>query len=552
LFVGVLLLSVWAFVAPLSAQLRIKVPAAAPEVETVLSQGRQLETQNRWSEAVSLYEEATHKNPDQVELEQRLDVAKLHYDVGRRYADSTFRKSLLTLSESEALDLYGQVMTRLATHYVDQPDWKRLVDRGTQGLSFALAEPPFTDTNLPDADADRVAIFRQQLQQLAASRPIRDRNAASQLVGEVARLAQRQLGLRPAAVIFEYVSAAVGGLDDYSTFLTAGQLADLYSQIDGNFVGLGVELKAQNGALLILNVIPGSPAQKAGIRQGDRLTQVAGQSTEKLSTDQAAELLQGEVGTSVELIAVSENEAPRTVVVRRNHVEVPSIEDARLLDAELGVAYFKLTCFQKTTTADLDAALWKLYRQGMKSLIIDLRGNPGGLLTSSVEVADKFIEQGSIVSTRGRSPNEDFNYTAQRSGTWRVPLVVLIDGDSASASEIFAGAIRDHHRGTVVGTRSYGKGSVQGIFPLSIGGAGLRLTTAKFYSPNGRAYHRVGVAPDVVVASTEQSVTALRPVISLGNDQTPTEPPPMAKDKKSDAVLEAGIQVARQQLTRTK
>jgi carboxyl-terminal processing protease len=552
LFVGVLLLSVWAFVAPLSAQLRIKVPAAAPEVETVLSQGRQLETQNRWSEAVSLYEEATHKNPDQVELEQRLDVAKLHYDVGRRYADSTFRKSLLTLSESEALDLYGQVMTRLATHYVDQPDWKRLVDRGTQGLSFALAEPPFTDTNLPDADADRVAIFRQQLQQLAASRPIRDRNAASQLVGEVARLAQRQLGLRPAAVIFEYVSAAVGGLDDYSTFLTAGQLADLYSQIDGNFVGLGVELKAQNGALLILNVIPGSPAEKAGIRQGDRLTQVAGQSTEKLSTDQAAELLQGEVGTSVELIAVSENEAPRTVVVRRNHVEVPSIEDARLLDAELGVAYFKLTCFQKTTTADLDAALWKLYRQGMKSLIIDLRGNPGGLLTSSVEVADKFIEQGSIVSTRGRSPNEDFNYTAQRSGTWRVPLVVLIDGDSASASEIFAGAIRDHHRGTVVGTRSYGKGSVQGIFPLSIGGAGLRLTTAKFYSPNGRAYHRVGVAPDVVVASTEQSVTALRPVISVGNDQTPTEPPPMAKDKKSDAVLEAGIQVARQQLTRTK
>ena len=147
------------------------------------------------------------------------------------------------------------------------------------------------------------------------------------------------------------------------------------------------------------------------------------------------------------------------------------------------MAYVRIPAFQKTTAADLEDALWDLHRQGMRSLIIDLRGNPGGLLTASVEVADKFIADGGIVSTRGRSEQENFNYRAHRPGTWRVPLVVLIDGDSASASEIFAGAIKDSGRGKIVGTRSYGKGSVQGIFPLGTNGAGARLTTATLLLP---------------------------------------------------------------------
>src|SRR5204863_4039071 len=143
----------------------------------------------------------------------------------------------------------------------------------------------------------------------------------------------------------------------------------------------------------------------------------------------------------------------------REHVEVPSVEGARIADKDNGVGYLRLTSFQKTTTKDINDALWRLHGQGMQSLIIDLRGNPGGLLTTSVEVADKFLEQGTIVTTRGRNPGEDFDYTAHRPGTWRMPLVVLIDGDSASASEIFAGAMRDNHRATLVGERSYGKGS---------------------------------------------------------------------------------------------
>jgi carboxyl-terminal processing protease len=161
----------------------------------------------------------------------------------------------------------------------------------------------------------------------------------------------------------------------------------------------------------------------------------------------------------------------------------------------------------------------------MRSLVIDLRGNPGGLLVSAVEVADRFVERGVIVSTRGRIAQEDFTYTAHEHGKWQVPLVVMIDQDSASAAEIFAGAIRDHRRGTIVGVRSFGKGSVQGIFPLDDSASGIRLTTAKFYSPAGRPFNRVGVDPDVTVR------TAAKPINGIVNSD--------------DATLSAAIQTAR-------
>jgi carboxyl-terminal processing protease len=169
----------------------------------------------------------------------------------------------------------------------------------------------------------------------------------------------------------------------------------------------------------------------------------------------------------------------------------------------------------------------------MRSLVIDLRGNPGGLLSSAVDVADLFIERGLVVATRGRSPEEDFNYTAGKPGTWQMPLVVLIDGDSASSSEILAGAIRDHKRGTIVGSRSYGKGSIQGIFPLETAGVGMRLTTAKFFSPRGLPFSGIGVEPDVAVVNTA------RPI-----DGTTAAP------SQGDTALAAAVEVARRSVVR--
>ena len=333
----------------------------------------------------------------------------------------------------------------------------------------------------------------------------------------------------------EMAAAAVGGLDEYSAFLTTGQLDDLYAQIEGNFVGLGVELKSAPDGLLVVHVIPGSPAARAGIRAGDHLIGVGSRSIGGLSVDEAAHLLQGPEGSLVTLAVARGPGAARAITVRREHVEVPSIEEVGIVDNSSGVARVKITSFQKTTATDLEAALRRLDAAGMRALVIDLRGNPGGLLSAAVDVADLFLDHGLVVATRGRSPEEDFNYSAGRPGTWRTPLVVLIDGDSASSSEILAGAIRDHRRGTIVGSRSYGKGSIQGIFPLDAAGVGMRLTTAKFFSPRGLPYSGVGVDPDVSVHSVAKPVDGVLAA---------------ATDPGSDSALAAAVEIARRTVVR--
>jgi carboxyl-terminal processing protease len=503
---------------------------------SILEQGQALESQRRWPEAFALYGDAARQNPGQPDLEQRLDIAKLHFDIGRRYNDASFRQSVGTLSDVDALELYTDAATKLNAHYVQNPDWVRLFNRGLADLEIALIDPKFTTNNLNQATADRVGTYLRDVRRQAGQRQITSRNDAREAVWNAAQLAKIQLGMRPSAVILECTAAMMGGLDEYSSFLTSGQLNDLYSQIEGNFVGLGVELKAAEGSLLIVNVIRNSPAQQAGIKSGDRIVAVGGRSTTDLSTDQAAELLQGAEGSSVQLSVATADEQPRNLVVRRQHVDVPSVDQVKILDPDFGIAYFKLSCFEKTTAREVDTALWQLHRDGMRSLVIDLRGNPGGLLTSAVEVADKFIEQGSIVSTRGRSPGEDFNYTARGTGTWRMPMVVLIDGDSASAAEILAGALKDYHRAQVVGVKSYGKGSVQGIFPLSVGASGVRITTAKFYSPTGKAYSHIGVDPDLTVRVAGKPATDGRLAL------------PTSTDNADDAILSAGLQTARRQV----
>ena len=489
---GLLFLPAW-------AQPSIYGPAHQTEIEQLLRRGWQLEMEGRWGEAVGHYEEAVRQFPGDRGLEERFQHARLHYELGRRYRDKSFCNLVSQLSFSQALDVLGDVLRKIQVHYVESPHWKALVEDGTHALNVALSEPAFLQRHCPGADPRRVAEFRGRLRRTLGPMLIQSPADVRSAVELASRLAQTEMGVRPAAVVMEFVCGMIGALDIYSAYLTPDQLAEVYSQIEGSFVGLGVELKADQGSLLIVRVIPGSPAEAAGIRAGDRITAVDGIATSELTTDQAADLLQGRIGTVAELEVVTPPGTPRAVRVRRRHIDVPSVEGSRIIDPDAGVAYFKITCFQKTTTRDVDAALWSLYRHGMRSLVIDLRGNPGGLLNAAVEVADRFVSRGLIVSTRGRAVQEDVSYVAHASGTWRVPLVVMIDQDSASAAEIFAGAIRDHRRGTIVGTRSYGKGSVQGIFPLETTGAGVRLTTARFYSPRGRTYCRVGVQPDLVV-----------------------------------------------------
>jgi carboxyl-terminal processing protease len=507
--------------APATAQLPTVIQISDPrgDVSDLLRNGQQLERQRRWGEALAHYEDAIRKYPNDAALRERFDTTRLHYDLERRYNDRSFCASVLRMSTERALEVYSQVLVKIESHYVEAPHWSVLVEHGTKNLDLALSEPTFVEHNVPSRDRSAVDAYRREVRSVIASRMINSRADARDAVAAVARLALDRLEVGPSAIVLEYLCGATNSLDPYSTYLTPDQLNEVYAQIEGNFVGLGVELKALEGRLVILRVIPGSPAEEAGVRANDDILMIDRQSTKDLTTDQAANLLQGAEGSVVTLALAAPGQSPRQLTVRRRRVEVPSVDQVSIVDSQYGVGYFKLTCFQKTTAHDLDTALWKLHREGMKSLVIDVRGNPGGLLVSAVEVVDRFVERGVIVSTRGRSPQEDFTYSAHEQAKWQMPLVVLIDQDSASAAEIFAGAIRDYHRGTIIGVRSFGKGSVQGIFPLEDSNAGVRLTTAKFYSPKGHPYAHVGVEPDFKVEPTHMVAKPINGQMPAGSDR---------------------------------
>ena len=491
-------------------------PARPAAHDDIVSRATLLASEGRWHEIVRLYEPEVRAGGLTPEVRRHYDIASIHCDIERRYGERNFRGKLQKMQEQEASRLYGELLGRIGSHHVDEPDFRQLVERGCLAMETALDDPGFLGFVGVAPSAERIRFCCQQTSDILARRPIATRRDAEMMVNWIAKATERTLSIPAAVTIMEFAAAAMGGLDQYSAFLTSGQLDDLYSQIDGNFVGLGVELKPAPDGLLIVDVISGSPAERAGLRAGDHLVGVGGRSLGGMGVNEAASLLQGPEGSVVTLAILRAPAPARAVTVRREHVEVPSVEDVRILDPIAGVAGLRISSFQKTTATDLEAALRRLEAAGMRSLIVDLRGNPGGLLSAGVDAADLFLDRGLVVATRGRCPDEDFNYLANPAGTRRMPLVVVIDGDSASASEIFAGAIRDHHRGTIVGTRSYGKGSVQGIFPLDIGGMGMRLTTAKFFSPQGRSYSNVGVEPDVLVQ------TAFKPAagraVELAND----------------------------------
>jgi len=515
----------------------IKVESA-DDLAKVFEQGAKLERERRWADALTHYEDANRHHPNQPNLVKRLTFARAHYDVCRRYSDSSFAATIDGLTQQDAIGVYDEVLLKINTHFVHQPNWQELFNRGRTSLEVALTEAPFIERNLAKLSPQEIASLKQELQRLAGAAVINDRRRAIDTVNSIAGNLQQKFGLRSQAVILEFTCGATGSLDDYSGFLTSSQMEEVFSQIEGNFVGLGVELKTEPTGLNIVNVISVGPAFEAGIRPGDRIVSVDGKTPQQISPDAMADMLRGEEGSQVRVEVLGKNGQTRSLLIARRRVEVPSVDDVKMIDEEYHIGYFKITSFQKTTPRDVDAALWKLHEKGMRSLVIDLRGNPGGLLKAAVDVADKFVMDGMIVATRGRSPREDFDHKGQVVGTWRVPLVILMDHDSASASEILAGAIQDHRRGSIVGEKSYGKGSVQGIFPLNAAGVGVRLTTAKWYTPAGQPISGNGVSPDVAVR------TAAKPAV--GSEVANAVPPAPAED----SILRAGLQVSRANLSK--
>lgn len=502
--------------------------------DTTVAKGVQLEKSRQWLDAIEFYEKELKQFPESPDLKYGLRRSKYHFAIDRRYSDNSFLRQMLPLSRASALQIINEVLTNIQRNYVEAMPETHYVAHGTESLFLALANPKFLQTNLPGISSQRVQAVRAVLKNRYWNKPIEDRRATFRVINEVCDLAETELGLQSGAVVMEYLFGGCNSLDDYSTYLTPSRLTDLQGNIKGQFVGLGIEMKAESGkGLLLVNVLPDSPAAEGGLYSGEHIVSIDGTSCRLMTTDEAANMLQGLPGTQVKLEIEDKVARTRERTFSRRPVNVKSIPIVKIVDRSQGIGYIKMTGFQNTSNEEMIAALQNLNAQGMKALIWDLRGNPGGLLTAAVEVLDHFISDGTLVSTKGRTSDQNWTYSAHRTGTLNMPLVLLVDGDSASASEIVAGAVRDHRRGTIVGRKTYGKWSVQSIFTLK-NGAGLRLTTAKFYSPRGETLGKIGVAPTITVEESNPHRTYFR---------APTD-----INVEDDLDLQKGLEVLRKQV----
>ncbi|MEM6824599.1 MAG: S41 family peptidase [Pseudomonadota bacterium] len=303
----------------------------------------------------------------------------------------------------------------------------------------------------------------------------------------------------------ELIEAAINGmltsLDPHSSYLSPKDAADMRVQTRGEFGGLGIEVTQEEGFVKVVSPIDGTPAEDAGIEAGDFITHVDGESVLGLTLDAAVELMRGPVGSEIIITVVREDEPePFDVSIIRDTIKLTAVRHRTVGDTVV----LRVTTFNDQTYPNLEEGLKQEIDEAgglgaVNGVVLDLRNNPGGLLTQSIKVSDAFLDAGEIVSTRGRDPQDGERFNATNGDLIEgLPIVVLINGGSASASEIVAGALQDHRRAIVVGTKSFGKGSVQTVMPLRQDGA-MRLTTARYYTPSGRSIQALGISPDIVV-----------------------------------------------------
>ena len=335
-------------------------------------------------------------------------------------------------------------------------------------------------------------------------------------------------------LIYGALKGMLGSLDPHSQFMDPDLYQEMLVQTRGYFGGLGIYITIKDKLLTVISPLEDTPASRAGIKTGDVIVGIEGESTEETTLLGAVRKLRGPEGTRVTITIMREGKILPEATLTRERIDLPSIKEAKIIEGNIG--YIHLIEFREGTGADLEEALKELEKEGMESLVLDLRFNCGGLLDTAVEVVDKFLPKGRlIVYTEGRKQSQSRKYLAKAEPHPNYPLAILVNEYSASASEIVAGAVQDWRRGILVGTKTFGKGSVQTVVPLGDGSA-LRLTTARYFTPQGRLIQNEGIAPDFTVEIKEPA------------SGEKTKPPSMLEESKeeeerSDPQLEQAVNV---------
>lgn len=497
----------------------------SPTSEELRRQAEQAEERGDWRLACRYYEQLPARERNQADTHKRYRACCRHAERIRRHRDPGYALHVQQLSLTHALALYEEILHKLHLGYVDldRADVTRLFRLGLEELGHALNDPEFSRQHVT-AGPDAIREFQTMLTMDWAERKFRKPSEAAADAGHLAQSAEEMLGTPSVVIVLELVCGACA-LDPYTAYLTPGQFSESNTLLKGARSTIGIAVVAGDQKLVISQVLSGSSAMMAGLKTGDFVLVLAGQPAQGLSLEKANELLAGDPGTSVELTVQSRDTLEaRLLILPRQPVHVPSITATRLVGDTASIGYIQLTAFHELTPRELDEALRELQMSGARALILDLRGNPGGDFAAALQVVNRFLAGGVIVLTKSPTRALNRKHEAQNPQPLEMPLVLLVDGGTASVAEMVAGALKEHDRATLVGQPTFGKGLLQKVRPLTNTSSGIQMTVARFLSPLGRSYDGVGVEPQIRVKRT---------------------PPETAMDMAEDLQLKSAIEAAR-------
>lgn len=501
-------------VAPLPAAPADQLPLAilkSPSEAPRLADAEAAEKAGRWEKALDLYLRMYVGGRTTPELREKIRVCLRNASQIRRHRDPSFQTYVLSLSPGDSLKLYAETVTKLQSMYTDRDRASpaRLFALGLDELDRSLADAKFRETHLPAATEHKVQAFRQSIRETWRVRQPANCQEARHAAGELVRAAQNQAGVQnPAAVVLELLCGACSGLDEYTQYVAPGG-APVDAAI-AEFAAYGILVALQDTAVVVESVIPDSwAALNTSLRRGDVLLRVNGRDIKAPSTTLLADALRTP-GMGGHEIEVPSESSPLPMMVRLP-VPLPSVYTAEMVGMRKeGVGYIRLGSFREQTPAEVDAAIQSLQDLGMRSLVLDLRGNCGGNFPAAVAVAQRFIPSGIVVTTQGQSTDFANRTFTSESGltAYDMPLVVLVDGKTMSSAEIVTAALKDNGRATVVGMPTFGKGAIQSSFQLGSGSkAGtLVLTVASSFGPRGTALNGAGISPNVMEADVARQL----------------------------------------------
>jgi C-terminal peptidase prc len=508
-----LVLFAW-FAAPAAAQ----GPAApaAPTAAQLRATAEAAEAAGDWEKAFAAYCQLFVADRGSPEVREKLHLALRRTQQLRRHRDPQFLRYVASVSPTDAEKLFAEVLTKVPVRYVDRHKAtpQILWENGVAELSRALSDPAFRQAFLADASADKVEGFRAALRVSWAKGPVATAADARTLLKKMTAAAQEAFPVRvPSALVLEVVCGACDGLDEYTVFLTPAQFHPDATPTAADLSAQGVYLAPEDGSLVVAGVAPGSWAKHHYplLRKGDRVARINGRDMVPATLVAAAEALRNPLDGWHELEVGPDEE----VVVVRLPVVVPTVYRLVLSGAKDEVGYVRIGSFSATTPRELDETLNALKAEGVRAVVLDLRGNMGGSFLSGVDTAKRLIPSGTIVTTRGQVAQVDNQSFESDSGmsAHDIPVVVLVDADTASAAEVLAAALKDRGRATLVGMPTFGKGAIQYPFrfdaldekddrgrPKTNRTGGVRLTIARLHSPDGSPINGVGVTPHVLEA----------------------------------------------------